>query len=98
MSILITGSAGHLGEALMRVLRASGDDPIGVDLKPSPFTTIVGSIVDRALVKRCMTGPEAYADVYERLGWKMFAHIDRVYVNDRARAQLGWSPRYDFAR
>ncbi|MGH7336774.1 MAG: NAD-dependent epimerase/dehydratase family protein, partial [Myxococcota bacterium] len=59
MSILVTGSAGHLGEALMRVLRASGDDPIGVDLKPSPFTTMVGSIVDRALVKRCMTGAEA---------------------------------------
>jgi nucleoside-diphosphate-sugar epimerase len=290
MSILVTGSAGHLGEALMRVLRASGNDPIGVDLQPSPFTTMVGSIVDRALVKRCMTGAEAvihaatlhkphvathskqefidsnitgtlnlleeaaaagvrafvftsstsafgraltpppgapaawitedvvtlpkniygvtklaaeqlcelfhrtrglpaiilrtsrffpdeddrkatrdayedgnvkaneflyrradiddvvsahllalekapalgfgryivsattpfthddlhdlrtnahaavarrvpaYVDVYARLGWKMFAHIDRVYVNDRARAQLGWSPRYDFAR
>ena len=40
----------------------------------------------------------AYVDVYARLGWKMFAQIDRVYVNDRARAQLGWSPRYDFAR
>jgi len=59
MSILVTGSAGHLGEALMRVLRASGTDPIGVDLEASPFTTRVGSIADRALVKRCMTGVEA---------------------------------------
>jgi UDP-glucose 4-epimerase len=39
----------------------------------------------------------AYAEVYERLGWRMFSRIDRVYVNARARAELGWSPRYDFA-
>ena len=38
-----------------------------------------------------------YAEVYERLGWRMFPRIDRVYVNARARAELGWSPRYDFA-
>jgi UDP-glucose 4-epimerase len=37
-----------------------------------------------------------YADVYRRLGWRMFPHIDRVYVNARARADLGWEPRYDF--
>ena len=28
----------------------------------------------------------------------MFPRIDRVYVNDRARRDLGWDPRYDFAR
>jgi UDP-glucose 4-epimerase len=37
-----------------------------------------------------------YADVYAALGWRMFPGIDRVYVNDRARAELGWEPRYDF--
>jgi hypothetical protein len=26
----------------------------------------------------------------------MFPGIDRVYVNARARAELGWQPRYDF--
>jgi hypothetical protein len=26
----------------------------------------------------------------------MPAGIDRVYVNDRARAELGWRPRHDF--
>ena len=36
-------------------------------------------------------------EVYERLGWRMFPRIDRVYVNARARAELGWNPRYDFA-
>lgn len=38
-----------------------------------------------------------YADLYAQRGWKMFASIDRVYANDRARAGLGWQPRYDFA-
>jgi nucleoside-diphosphate-sugar epimerase len=37
-----------------------------------------------------------YADVYHRLGWRMLPGIDRVYVNARARADLGWEPRYDF--
>jgi nucleoside-diphosphate-sugar epimerase len=35
---------------------------------------------------------------YERRGWRMFPGIDRVYVNARARAELGWRPRYDFRR
>ena len=26
----------------------------------------------------------------------MFPSIGRVYVNARARSDLGWSPRYDF--
>ena len=26
----------------------------------------------------------------------MFPGIDRVYVNERARRELGWRPRYDF--
>jgi nucleoside-diphosphate-sugar epimerase len=38
-----------------------------------------------------------YEDVYRRLNWKMFPSIGRVYVNERARKELGWLPRYDFA-
>src|SRR5262249_34385384 len=37
-----------------------------------------------------------YEAEYARRGWKMFPGIDRVYVNARARHELGWSPRYDF--
>jgi UDP-glucose 4-epimerase len=40
----------------------------------------------------------AYQDVYARLGWSMFPSLDRVYVNDLARRDLGWRPQYDFAR
>ena len=59
MRILVTGSSGHLGEALVRTLRASTNEIIGIDRTPSPFTTHVGSIVDRAIVRRCMDGADA---------------------------------------
>jgi nucleoside-diphosphate-sugar epimerase len=37
-----------------------------------------------------------YQHEYARRGWSMSAAIDRVYVNDKARAELGWQPRHDF--
>ncbi|MGH3165201.1 MAG: hypothetical protein ACRDN0_04815 [Trebonia sp.] len=37
-----------------------------------------------------------YEAEYARRDWRMFQSVGRVYVNDRARADLGWSPRYDF--
>jgi nucleoside-diphosphate-sugar epimerase len=37
-----------------------------------------------------------YEKEYQRRGWKMLPDIDRVYVNQRARTDLGWEPRYDF--
>ena len=33
---------------------------------------------------------------YQRRGWRLFPSIDRVYVNRRARGDLGWRPKYDF--
>jgi UDP-glucose 4-epimerase len=59
MKILVTGSSGHLGEALVRTLEDSGREVVGVDLVPSEFTDEVGSIVDRELVARCMDGVDA---------------------------------------
>jgi len=56
MTVLVTGSAGHLGEALMRTLRAMSRPALGIDIKPSRFTDHVGSICDRAFVERCMRG------------------------------------------
>jgi nucleoside-diphosphate-sugar epimerase len=38
-----------------------------------------------------------YEAEYARRHWTMVPSIDRVYVNARARAELGWRPRYDFA-
>ena len=56
MTILVTGSAGHLGEALVRTLREQRRDVLGIDLLASPFTARTGSIVDRAFVRSCMAG------------------------------------------
>lgn len=59
MKILVTGSAGHLGEALMRTLRARGDEPIGLDLIASDYTDRVGSVLNRDFVRECISGYEA---------------------------------------
>ena len=59
MRVLVTGSSGHLGEALVRTLRDSNHEVVGLDLVESPFTTCAGSIADRAYVRRCMSGVQA---------------------------------------
>src|SRR4051794_40979318 len=59
MRILVTGSSGHLGEALCRVLAADGIEAIGLDILPSPHTTIVGSVADRPLVRAALDGVDA---------------------------------------
>jgi UDP-glucose 4-epimerase len=56
MKILVTGSAGHLGEALMRALPALGHELVGLDRLPSPFTHAVGSITQRALLRELLQG------------------------------------------
>ncbi|HEX4593641.1 MAG TPA: NAD(P)-dependent oxidoreductase [Bryobacteraceae bacterium] len=59
MKILVTGSSGHLGEALVRTLRDQNREVTGLDIVPSELTNQVGSIVDRHFVKRCIEGVDA---------------------------------------
>lgn len=56
MRVLVTGSAGHLGEALVRTLRELKQDVVGLDVLDSAFTTQVGSITNRDFVRHCMQG------------------------------------------
>lgn len=56
MKVLVTGSAGHLGEALVRTLKNMNQEVVGTDLIHSDFTNRVGSITDREHVKQCMVG------------------------------------------
>lgn len=76
MKALVTGSSGHLGEALVRRLREIGHEVVGLDLRDGPFTTRVGSITDRGCVAQCMTGVQwvfhaatlhrPHVDIYSR--------------------------------
>jgi nucleoside-diphosphate-sugar epimerase len=59
MKTLVTGSSGHLGEAMVWSLRQLQYEVAGLDILASPFTTHVGSISDRAFVRRCMSGVQA---------------------------------------
>lgn len=59
MRIVVTGSSGHLGEALMRTLRAQGHEAIGVDILPASYTDRVGTLVDAAFVHEAIDGADA---------------------------------------
>jgi UDP-glucose 4-epimerase len=59
MKILVTGSSGHLGEALVRTLQSTTHEVVGLDRLPSPFTAIVGTITDRDVVRRALAGVDA---------------------------------------
>jgi len=49
---LLTGAAGWLGRHLKPRLEARGDAVTGLDIAPSPWTDVQGSVADRALLAR----------------------------------------------
>src|SRR4051812_50181598 len=53
-TVLVTGSAGRIGQAVVRELRARGHAVRGFDLVPTPGldTSIVGDLSDGAAVRR----------------------------------------------
>ena len=56
-SVLVTGSAGRIGRAVVRELSAQGASVRGLDIAPTPdIESLVGSITDAALVRRAMQG------------------------------------------
>lgn len=75
MTVLVTGSAGHLGEAILRTLRSEGEASLGLDCKASPFTNFVGSVSDRAFVGASMTGVSAvvHAATLHKPTWRRTA-------------------------
>ncbi len=57
--ILVTGSAGHLGDALVRELRHDGHSVTGLDVLASPTTDLVASITDREAMRAALSGVDA---------------------------------------
>lgn len=59
MTVLVTGSAGHLGEGIVRTLRTAGRPVLGLDAKASALTDRVGSILERPFVRESLEGVSA---------------------------------------
>lgn len=81
MRILVTGSSGHLGEALMRSLGHGPHEAVGLDVLPSPFTSHVGSITDDGFVRRCMQGVDAVLHAATLHKPHVATHGDRIFVD-----------------
>ncbi len=51
MNVLVTGSSGWLGQTLVPRLQRDGHKVVGLDLAAAATTKVIGSVVDRALVR-----------------------------------------------
>ncbi|MEO1136462.1 MAG: NAD(P)-dependent oxidoreductase [Pseudomonadota bacterium] len=56
MTTLITGSSGHLGEALCRTFEADGRAYFGIDVKDGAYTSRTGDIADAGFISDVMKG------------------------------------------
>jgi len=88
MKILVTGSSGHLGEALMRYWSGSSHDVVGIDLIDGPLTTMVGSVVDRAVVARALTGADAVVHTATLHKPHVATHSRRAFVDTNITGTL----------
>ena len=88
MTVLVTGSSGHLGEALMRTLRASGRAVLGLDIIPGPFTDAIGSIADRDLVARSLQGVDAVLHSATLHKPHVATHAREAFVETNVRGTL----------
>ena len=87
--IVVTGSAGHLGEALMRTLPDDGHEVIGIDVQGSAFTREVGSILDRRLLRRCLSGADAVLHTATLHKPHVATHSRQAFVDTNVTATLG---------
>lgn len=88
MRVLVTGSTGHLGEALMRALPVLGHAPVGLDIIAGPFTKHVGSIVDRDVVRRCLSGADAVVHAATLHKPHIATHEKRAFIDTNVTGTL----------
>jgi UDP-glucose 4-epimerase len=88
MRALVTGSSGHLGEALVRELTSRGEEVVGLDLLMSPQTTAVGSVVHRELVRRLTRGVDAVVHAATLHKPHVGTHDRRAFVDTNITGTL----------
>jgi UDP-glucose 4-epimerase len=88
MTTLVTGSAGHLGEAILRTLRCSRSAARGIDLKASPFTDAVGSIVDPGFVQAQMESVTAVIHTATLHKPHVATHCKQAFVDTNVTGTL----------
>ncbi len=88
MRVLVTGSAGHLGEALVRTLREGGHEVTGLDLIDSVFTTHVGSICDADFVLRRTRGVDVVMHTATLHKPHIATHSRRAFVDTNIAGTL----------
>ncbi|MEZ5894719.1 MAG: NAD(P)-dependent oxidoreductase [Parvularculaceae bacterium] len=88
MTILVTGSAGHLGEALMRSFRAQARDARGADVLESPYTDLVGDIADPAFVARAVKDASAIIHTATLHKPHVVTHTNQQFVDTNVTGTL----------
>ena len=88
MRILVTGAAGHLGEGIMRLLRAAGRDTRGVDVLRGGYVDIVASISDEAAMRDAMRGCDAVIHTATLHKPHVATHSERDFVETNVTGTL----------
>ena len=86
--ILVTGSSGHLGEALVRTLRGDGHEVVGLDIVPSPFTNVLGSITDREIVRKALNGVDGVVHTAALQKPHIGSHSQQAFVETNVSGTL----------
>ena len=88
MKILVTGSSGHLGEALVRTLKQANHNVVSIDLLASPFTDKTGSIANREFVRQSVTGVDAILHTATRHKPHVATHSRQDFIDTNITGTL----------
>jgi len=88
MRVLVTGSAGHLGEGLVRRLREESHEVAALDRLESRFTDHVGSILEPGLVRRAVRGADIIMHAATLHKPHMATHSRREFVETNIAGTL----------
>jgi len=88
VKVLVTGSSGHLGEALARMHAGRGDEVVGVDINNATFTSIVASITDKEKMLYAMSGIEVVYHTATLHKPHIATHSDQQFVSTNVSGTL----------